>query len=38
VFNPDYNKEYHKGLGEMYVADERFKAHFYILSGGKHGY
>jgi len=28
VFNPDYSKEYHKGLGEMYAADERFKAHY----------
>ena len=28
VFNPNYSKEYHMGLGEMYVADERFKAHY----------
>ena len=28
VFYPKYSKEYHKGLGEMYVADERFKAHY----------
>ena len=26
VFNPNYNKEYHLALAEMYVADERFKA------------
>ena len=28
VFNPNYSKEYHKGLGEMYVVDERFKAYY----------
>ena len=28
VFNPNYSKEYHMGLGEMYVADERFKAYY----------
>jgi hypothetical protein len=28
VFYPAYSKEYHKGLGEMYVADERFKANY----------
>jgi len=28
VFNPNYSKEYHIGLGEMYVADERFKAYY----------
>jgi DNA-binding transcriptional MerR regulator len=35
VMYPKYSKEYHKGLGEMYVADERFKA-FYdkIVPGG----
>ena len=26
IFYPKYNNEYHKGLGEMYVADERFRA------------
>ena len=34
VFNPDYSKEYHKGLGEMYVADERFKAHYEKIAPG----
>ena len=28
VFNPNYSREYHMGLGEMYVADERFKAYY----------
>jgi len=28
VFNPAYSKECHIGLGEMYVADERFKAYY----------
>jgi DNA-binding transcriptional MerR regulator len=28
VYSPTYNKEYHIGLGEMYVADERFKANY----------
>jgi len=28
VFNPNYSKEYHMGLGEMYVTDERFKAYY----------
>jgi hypothetical protein len=28
VFYPNYSKEYHLGLGEMYVADERFKAYY----------
>ncbi|MDR2856152.1 MAG: TipAS antibiotic-recognition domain-containing protein, partial [Methanomicrobiales archaeon] len=26
VFYPKYSKEYHKGLAEMYVADDRFRA------------
>jgi len=34
VFNPDYSKEYHKGLGEMYVADVRFKAHYEKIAPG----
>ena len=36
IYSPDqYNKEYHKALGEMYVADPRFKS-FYdeIVEGG----
>jgi hypothetical protein len=28
LFYDGYSKEYHAGLGEMYVADERFKAHY----------
>jgi DNA-binding transcriptional MerR regulator len=28
VYSPTYSKEYHIGLGEMYVADERFKANY----------
>ena len=28
VFYPAYDKEYHMGMGEMYVADERFKARY----------
>jgi len=34
VFYPKYSKEYHKGLGEMYVADERFKANYEKLATG----
>ncbi len=34
VFYPKYNKEYHKGLGEMYVADERFRANYDKLASG----
>jgi len=34
VFYPDYNKEYHKGLGDMYVADERFKANYDKIAPG----
>ncbi|MCL2363550.1 MAG: MerR family transcriptional regulator [Defluviitaleaceae bacterium] len=34
VFYPKYNKEYHKGLAEMYVADERFKANYEKLAPG----
>jgi DNA-binding transcriptional MerR regulator len=34
VFYPAYNKEYHKSLGEMYVADERFKATYDNLAPG----
>lgn len=28
VFYPKYSKEYHMGLGEMYVADDRFRANY----------
>jgi DNA-binding transcriptional MerR regulator len=34
VFYPKYGKEYHKGLGEMYVADERFRANYDKLAPG----
>jgi DNA-binding transcriptional MerR regulator len=34
VFYPKYSKEYHKGLGEMYVADERFRANYDKLASG----
>lgn len=34
VFYPRYSKEYHKGLGEMYVVDERFRANYDKLAPG----
>ena len=34
VYYPKYSKEYHKGLGEMYVADERFRANYDKLAPG----
>ena len=34
VFYPAYDKEYHAGLGEMYLADERFKAYYEKLGAG----
>ena len=34
IFYPKYNKEYHRGLGEMYVADERFKDNYEKLAVG----
>lgn len=34
IFYPKYSKEYHKGLGEMYVLDERFKAVYDKLAPG----
>jgi hypothetical protein len=34
VFSPSYSKEYHKGLGEMYAADERFKAFYDKIAPG----
>jgi len=34
VFYPNYSKEYHIGLGEMYVADERFRANYDKLAPG----
>lgn len=34
VFYPKYSKEYHKGLSEMYVADERFRVNYDKLGAG----
>jgi hypothetical protein len=34
VYYPKYSKEYHKGFGEMYVADERFRANYDKLAPG----
>jgi DNA-binding transcriptional MerR regulator len=34
VFTPNYSKEYHRGLGEMYVADERFRANYDKFGAG----
>ena len=34
VFYPGYSKEYHMGMGEMYVADERFKVHYDKIAPG----
>jgi len=34
VFYPGYDKEYHRNMGEMYVADERFKAHYDKIAPG----
>jgi DNA-binding transcriptional MerR regulator len=34
VYYPEYSREYHVGLGEMYVADERFKANYDKLAVG----
>jgi hypothetical protein len=34
IFTPEYSKEYHRGLGEMYVLDERFKAYYDKLAPG----
>jgi len=34
VFYPNYSKEYHRGLGEMYVADERFRENYNKLAPG----
>ena len=34
VFYPNYSKEYHKNMAEMYVADERFKAHYDKIAPG----
>jgi len=34
VFYPNYSNEYHMGLAEMYVSDERFKANYEKLAVG----
>ena len=34
VFNNNYSKEYHNGLAEMYIADERFKVHYEKIAPG----
>lgn len=34
VFQPEYSKAYHKGLGELYVADERFKVYYDKIAPG----
>jgi len=34
VLTPLYDKEYHMSLGEMYVADERFRANYDKLAPG----
>jgi len=34
IFNPDYNKEYHMDMGELYAEDERFKAHYDKIAPG----
>jgi len=31
---PSYSREYHMGLGEMYAADERFKAYYDKIAPG----
>jgi len=34
IYYPRYSKEYHMGLGEMYVDDERFRANYDKLAPG----
>ena len=34
VFYPKYSKEYHKGLGEMYVTDDRFRINYDKFGAG----
>ena len=34
IYYTDYSKEYHKGLGEMYVADERFSENYDKIAPG----
>jgi DNA-binding transcriptional MerR regulator len=34
IYYPQYSKEYHVGLSEMYTSDERFKAHYNKITPG----
>lgn len=34
IFYPDYDKEYHRSMGELYVSDERFRANYDKLAPG----
>jgi DNA-binding transcriptional MerR regulator len=34
VYQPEYSKAYHKGLGELYVSDERFKVYYDKITPG----
>lgn len=34
VYNPQYTKEYHREMGELYVADERFTAYYDKIAPG----
>jgi len=34
IFYPHYSKEYHIGLGDIYVYDERFKSHYEKIAPG----
>ena len=34
MYYPEYSKEYHMGLADMYVADERFKAYYEKIMPG----
>ena len=34
VYYPGYSREYHMGLAEMYIADERFRANYDKLAPG----
>ena len=38
VYYPKYSGEYHMGLGETYVADERFRAYYDRLGSGCAGF
>lgn len=34
IYYPKYNREYHRGLGQMYAADERFTAYYDKIAHG----